>query len=235
MLQEQLLRRWGSCGSGGGTATCPSSRPYADAFPPDIEHTHRQLTARHRLMMQPFFMRPGPPNFLMSWQNWQVLHSFLQQAAQRLHLTRLRRRAEMEERLMDLRGLWGLGPKRGRASGFMMPTGTHFFCSGSPPASPRGSTAPPAQRESAVSLSTPLEVPFLLESMFSMSALSKHLSPKKMSPCFPDNTQFSYISRFWGVGGISQNTCRGPRMWYQTEVPPKSMWKSVKQPCTLMR
>lgn len=24
-------------------------------------------------------------------------------------------------------------------------------------------------------------------------------------------------------------------MWYQTEVPPKSMWKSVKQPCTLMR
>lgn len=39
---------------------------------------------------------------------------------------------------------------------------------------------------------------------------SKHLSPKKMSPCFPDKTQFSYISRFWGVGGISQNTCRVP-------------------------
>lgn len=85
-----------------------------------------------------------------------------------------------------------------------------------------------------------------------------------MSPCFPDRTQFSYMSRFCGVGGISQNTCRvsgevhmqadllfttfwqqvkkarsqtfAPRrMWYQTEVPPKSMWKSVKQPCTLMR
>ena len=96
---------------------------------------------------------------------------------------------------------------------------------------------------------------------------SWHLSPKKMSPCFPDKTQFSYISRFCGVGGISQNTCRSHRsklahnqvylncnimidsklsvtprltfpprrMWYQTEVPPKSMWKSVKQPCTLMR
>lgn len=31
-------------------------------------------------------------------------------------------------------------------------------------------------------------------------------SPRKTSPCFPDNTQFSYSSRFWGVGGISQNT-----------------------------
>jgi hypothetical protein len=29
-----------------------------------------------------------------------------------------------------------------------------------------------------------------------------------MSPCFPDNTQSSYSSRFWGVGGISQNTYR---------------------------
>lgn len=38
---------------------------------------------------------------------------------------------------------------------------------------------------------------------------SWHLSPKKMSPCFPDKTQFSYISRFCGEGGISQNTCRG--------------------------
>lgn len=35
---------------------------------------------------------------------------------------------------------------------------------------------------------------------------SWHLSPRKMSPCFPDKTQFSYISRFCGVGGISQNT-----------------------------
>lgn len=36
---------------------------------------------------------------------------------------------------------------------------------------------------------------------------SWHLSPRKMSPCFPDKTQFSYISRFWCVGGISQKTC----------------------------
>jgi len=53
-------------------------------------------------MMQLFFIRPGPPNFLMSWQYWQLPHSFLQQAAQRLHLTRLRLKAEMEERLVDL-------------------------------------------------------------------------------------------------------------------------------------
>lgn len=31
-------------------------------------------------------------------------------------------------------------------------------------------------------------------------------SPRKMSPCFPESTQFSYISRFWGVGRISQKT-----------------------------
>lgn len=36
---------------------------------------------------------------------------------------------------------------------------------------------------------------------------SWHLSPRKISPCFPDKTQFSYISRFWCVGGISQKTC----------------------------
>lgn len=73
-----------------------------------------RLTARHCLMTQLFFMRPGPPNFLISWQYWQVPHSFLQHAAQRLHLTRLRLRAEMDERLVGLWDLWRVGPKRGR-------------------------------------------------------------------------------------------------------------------------
>ena len=33
------------------------------------------------------------------------------------------------------------------------------------------------------------------------------VSAKNISPCFPDKTQLSYSSKFFSVGGISQNTC----------------------------
>ena len=67
-------------------------------------------------MTQPFFMRPGPPNFLMSWQNWQLPHSFLLQPLHRLQRTRRRRSTDREETGFRGRGVGGFweGPARGR-------------------------------------------------------------------------------------------------------------------------
>lgn len=69
--------------------------------------------------MQPFFMRPGPPNLLISLQKLHSPHSFLWQAAQRLQRTRRRLRAEMEAAGLAWRGtagLWGVAG-RGRSIG----------------------------------------------------------------------------------------------------------------------
>lgn len=79
------------------------------------EGVHWILTARHCRIMQPFFMRPGPPNLLMSLQKLHSPHSFLWQAAQCLQRTRLRLRAEIEVGLArrGTTALWGMA-RRGR-------------------------------------------------------------------------------------------------------------------------
>ena len=53
-------------------------------------------------------------------------------------------------------------------------------------------------------------------------------SPKKISPCRPDNVHCSYAFKLASMGGMSQNTFFPLITWYHTDVPPKSMWKSIK-------
>ena len=60
-------------------------------------------------------------------------------------------------------------------------------------------------------------------------------SPKNVWDCLPESTHCSYFLKFSSLGGIKKNVFFPFRIWYQTEVPPRSMWKSVQQPFTLIK